>query len=44
MYKCTPSELDEQDEYITDLHFQIMMLERKKEYLDMKRQEQKSSK
>jgi len=42
LYHCTPSELDEQDEYITNLHFKIMMLERKKQFIDNKRVEQKS--
>jgi len=43
LYHCTPSELDMQDTAITDLHFKILMLERKKEYIDSKRQEQKST-
>jgi len=43
LYHCTPSELDEQDEQVTKLHFEIIMLERKKEYLDSKRAEQKNT-
>jgi len=43
LYHCTPSELDEQNQEITRLHFDIMMLERKKEYIDSKRAEQKST-
>ena len=43
LYHCTPSELDQQDVYKLKLHFEIIMLERKKEYIDSKRAEQKST-
>jgi len=43
LYHCTPSQLDKQSYEKTKLHFNILMLERKKEYLDSKRAEQKSS-
>ena len=43
LYHCTPTELDKQDYEKTILHFNIMMLERKKEYIESKRTEQKNS-
>lgn len=43
LYHCTPSELDEQDTYKINLDFQILMLERKKQFIDSKRAEQKST-
>lgn len=43
VYHCTPSELDEQSEYRLNLDFQILMLERKKAFIDSKRQTQKAS-
>jgi len=43
LYHCTPEELDRQDYTRLKLHFDIIMLERKKEYLDSKRAEQKSN-
>jgi len=43
IYHCTPTELDKQSEYRTNLDFQLLMLERKKEYIDSKRQSQKAT-
>jgi hypothetical protein len=41
LYHCTPSELDKQEEKKLQLHFDILMYERKQEYLKSKRSEQK---
>ena len=40
IYHCTPLELDEQDEQRLNLHFEILMLEKREEYLNNKRQQQ----
>lgn len=40
LYHCTPSELDEQDSFITDLHIEFMGLEAKEQKLQEKRAEQ----
>jgi hypothetical protein len=41
IYHCTPKELDEQDIYKTELHFQIWSMENKKKWKENKRLEQK---
>jgi hypothetical protein len=43
LYHCKPSDLDSEDERILKLHFEILMLERKKEFLDSKRRQQKNN-
>jgi hypothetical protein len=40
VYHCTPSQLDEQSEQDLNLHFSILMLERKEKALKIKRQQQ----
>ena len=40
LYHCTPSELDQQDAFILDLHNSFMMIEHKEESLKRRRQEQ----
>lgn len=42
LYHCKPSELDSEDDRVLDLHFQIMQMEKKEEYLKIKRAQQKS--
>jgi hypothetical protein len=41
LYHCKPTDLDNENEDILRLHFEIMMLERKKDFLDTKRRNQK---
>ena len=41
IYHCKPSDLENEDENKLNLHFQILMLERKEEYLKSKRKTQK---
>jgi len=41
LYHCTQNELDKQDENILSLHFEMLMSERKYEFIQQKRQEQK---
>lgn len=42
IYHCTPSELDEQEERILQLHFTMLQKEREHEYIEQKRAEQKA--
>ena len=42
IYHCTPSELDKQEERLLQLHFDMLQEERRHEYLEQKRAEQKS--
>lgn len=41
LYHCTPSELDEQEERILQLHFAMLMEERKQADIEEKREAQK---
>lgn len=42
LWRCPPSVFDEQDEYMINLHKTIFNLEKKNEYIQWKRQEQRS--
>ena len=42
LYHCTQKELDEQDESVLQLHFKMLQEERKNDYLEQKRAEQKA--
>ena len=42
LYHCTQKELDEQDEAVLQLHFRMLQEEKKNEYLEQKRAEQKA--
>lgn len=42
LWQCPPSVFDEQDEYMINLHKAIYNLEKKNEYIQYKRNEQKS--
>lgn len=42
LYHCSPKELDEQSEFILDLHFKMLQEERKNDYIEQKRAEQKA--
>jgi len=42
LYHCTPDELDEQEERVLQLHFKMLQEEKKNEYIEQKRAEQKS--
>ena len=42
LYHCTPSELDEQDETVLQLHFKMLQEEKRHEYIEQKRTEQKT--
>ena len=42
LYHCTPSDLDEQDETVLQLHFKMLQEERKHEFVEQKRAEQKA--
>lgn len=42
LYHCTPSELDQQDEYITSLHVDFMNIEAEGNKLKNKRAEQQA--
>ena len=42
LYHCSPKDLDECDENILNLHYSMLMKEREREFIEMKRQEQKS--
>ena len=42
LYHCTQKELDEQDESVLQLHFRMLQEEKKNEYLEQKRAEQKA--
>lgn len=42
LYHCTPKELDEQDESVLQLHFKMLQEEKKNEYIEQKRAEQKA--
>jgi len=41
LYHCTPTELDKQPERILNMHFEMLMEERKHEYIEAKRNEQR---
>ena len=41
LYHCKPSDLDNEEESVLDLHFQMIQEERKREYIQQKRAEQK---
>jgi len=43
LYHCKPSDLDNEDERLLRLHFEILMLERKKDFINSKRKEQKNN-
>lgn len=42
IYHCTPSDLDKQEERLLQLHFEMLQEEKKHEYLEQKRAEQKA--
>ena len=42
LYHCSPKELDGQSEFILDLHFKMLQEERKNDYIEQKRAEQKA--
>lgn len=42
IYHCTPTELDEQEERVLQLHFEMLQEERKNEYIEQKRAEQRA--
>lgn len=42
LYHCTPSELDQQDEYITSLHIDFMNIKAEEGKLNAKRAEQRA--
>lgn len=42
IYHCTPSEIEEQDENMLNLHYNFLMEERQHEYIESKRAEQKA--
>lgn len=42
IYHCTPKEIEEQDEWILQLHFEMLQKEREHEYIEKKRAEQKA--
>jgi hypothetical protein len=42
LYHCTQKELDEQDESVLQLHFNMLQEEKKYEYIEQKRAEQKA--
>jgi len=41
VYHCSPAELDNVEERVLDLHYNFLMEERKHEYIESKRAEQK---
>lgn len=42
LYHCKPSDLDNEDEHVLDLHFAMIQEERKREHIQNKRMEQKT--
>ena len=42
LYHCTQSELDEQDENILNLHYEMLMREREREHIENERAKQKA--
>ena len=42
LYHCTPNELDDQEERMLQLHFDMLQEERRNEYIEQKRAEQKA--
>ena len=42
IYHCTQSQLDQEEERVLDLHFKMLQEERKHEYIEQKRAEQKA--
>lgn len=42
LYHCTPSELDKQDEHRLQLHYTMLMEERKWEFIENERAKQRS--
>lgn len=42
LYHCTPSELDKQSEHTLQLHYTMLMEERKREAIEHKRAEQRA--
>lgn len=41
LYHCKPSDLDNEEESVLNLHFQMIQEERKREHIQQKRAEQK---
>ena len=41
LYHCSPTELDNQDENILNLHYDMMMQERQHEHIESERQKQR---
>ena len=37
IYRCTPEELERQDEHMLDLHYSFLMAERQHEIIEQKR-------
>lgn len=42
LYHCKPNDLDDEEERVLQLHFQMLQEERKQEYIEQKRAEQKA--
>lgn len=42
LYHCKPSDLDEQEERVLQLHFRMLQEEKRHEYIEQKRAEQKA--
>jgi hypothetical protein len=42
LYHCTPKDLEDQEERMLQLHFEMLQEERKNEYIEQKRAEQKA--
>lgn len=42
LYHCSPSELEKEEEAVLDLHFRMIQEERKREYIQQQREQQKA--
>ena len=42
LYHCPPSELDKEEESVLELHFRMIQEEKKREYIQQQRAEQKA--
>lgn len=42
LYHCSPSELEQQEEAMLDLHYSMLMEERKQEHIERERAKQKA--
>ena len=43
LYHCTPSEIDNEEDRLLDLHFEFLMLERKNEKVLQEKEKQKAN-